>query len=81
MAIKEIPQSFQCVCDGCGKEENLKTRSRPRYWIELKVLADAYDYQGCAVADASVHRILCEKCGEAFTNVINATFRALKTPK
>lgn len=81
MTIKEIPQSFLYTCDGCGKEENLKTRSRPKYWVEIKILADAYDYQGAAVADASSHRLLCATCYESFGKAINETFRLLKASK
>lgn len=81
MTMKEIPQSFLYTCDGCGKEENLKTRTRPRRWVELNILADAYDYQGAAVADASSHRILCEKCYEFLGRAINEAFRLLKTSK
>lgn len=83
MAIQEIPRSFLYICDGCKKEhlqENASghySNSRPKYWATLKVSRDAYDYQGCAVADGSIERLLCDECS---TKVVQAINSAIKSP-
>lgn len=72
MAISEVPAKFVATCDGCGAMVEQTTKSRPRYWVELHLLRDAYDWQGCAVADGSVKRLLCGDCAKAAETAINA---------
>jgi hypothetical protein len=72
MATREIPASLFYVCDGCGVEMPGSDRSRPKYWSQLVLRQDAYDYQGCAVADGTVTRDLCRPCTDKVTSVINA---------
>lgn len=78
MGIQEIPRAFLYVCDGCGdehKQENAGghySNSRPPHWSNLKIGRDAYDAQGAAVADGSIERLLCTKCGEKAFVAINA---------
>jgi hypothetical protein len=77
MAVREIPKSFEYTCDICGMEhlqENASghyTDSRPPHWSRLTLARDAYDYQGCAGADATVKLLLCEKCSERAVAAIN----------
>ena len=77
MAVREIPKAFEYVCDLCGavhRQENASghySNSRPPYWISVNVGADAHDFQGAAVADASVKRLLCDKCGPRVVAAIN----------
>ena len=73
MAVKEVPVSYIHTCDGCKCEETTKTKTRPKFWSELKLLQDAYDYQGCAVADGSISRSLCLNCTSKVTKAINAS--------
>lgn len=77
MAIREIPRAFEYQCDICGKTHEQKnasghyTDSRPPHWTSLKIGADVYDYQGAAVADASVKRLVCDDCTPGLTRTIN----------
>lgn len=73
MAVREIPAAFEMVCDGCGAVETKANKSRPAYWSDFHILRDAYDFQGCAVADGSVKLLLCLKCGEAAAKALNTT--------
>jgi hypothetical protein len=74
MAVREVAASFEHVCDCCKSVEASSSRSRPKYWCDLHVLRDAYDFQGCAVADGSVKLLLCLNCGEKVTKAMNAVF-------
>ena len=71
MAVREIPISYEHKCDGCGATETSASKSRPKHWIDLHILRDAYDYQGQAVADGSVKLLLCLDCAEPATKAIN----------
>lgn len=78
--IREIPKAFEYTCDQCRtthRQENASghyTNSRPPGWVGLKVLRDAYDFQGQAVAPANIDRLLCEKCGPILLQTINNAF-------
>jgi hypothetical protein len=71
MAVREIAASWHWVCDGCGANTVTPSRARPKYWNDLQILRDAYDYQGCVVADGSVKLTLCLACGVAAATAIN----------
>ena len=77
MAIREVPKSFIYKCDICGAEHEQKnadghyTDSRPSHWANLSVKQDAYDLQGNACADGSVHRLLCDDCRSGVIKAIN----------
>lgn len=71
MAIQTIPQKYKFVCAGCKKEHESESISRPSYWTELHIKRDAYDFQGFAVADASVHRLLCGDCSKFIYQCMN----------
>ena len=70
MAIREIAATKEWCCDLCKLTEIMP--SRPSYWANLHIQQDAYDYQGAAVADGSIKRLLCSKCREAVVAAINA---------
>lgn len=72
MGVREVPASFEHVCDGCKSIETSATKSRLKYWCDFHILRDAYDFQGCAVADGSVKLLLCLACSEAATKAVNA---------
>jgi hypothetical protein len=72
MSIKEIPASFEYSCDNCGKTHVAQSKGRPSRWSELLLKRDAYDFQGAAVADASVTRLLCDACTEKVVAALNA---------
>lgn len=77
MAVREIPASYEYVCDGCKKAvTSPKKIGRPTYWATLVVEQDAYDYQGCAVADGTVRRLLCRDCTETASMAINEAIAA-----
>lgn len=77
MAVQEIPRAFKYVCDVCRTEhlqENASghyTNSTPKYWARLVIKQDAYDYQGAAVADGSIERLLCSDCRSGVIAAIN----------
>jgi hypothetical protein len=77
MAIETIPQAFKYICDLCGKkhlQENASghySNSRPPRWATLIVAQDAYDYQGCAVGDRTIKRLLCDGCRALVIEAIN----------
>lgn len=71
MAIREIAASFEHICDGCQTVKTSLSKSRPKYWCDFHILRDAYDFQGCAVADASVKRTLCGDCSTAAAEAVN----------
>lgn len=76
MGVREISASYEFVCDGCGLVEKRPSNSRPAYWTGLHIEAHAYDYQGCAVADASVKRLLCQDCTSEAHKAINNVIAA-----
>lgn len=71
MAVREIPRSFEHTCDACKAVEVSTSKDRPRYWSGLVIEQDAYDYQGCAVADGTVRRLLCGDCTKIVTDAVN----------
>lgn len=74
MAVREIAATFEAVCDCCKETEAMPRMGRPKYWCDLHILRDAYDFQGAAVADGSVKLLLCLSCGEKITKAMNAVF-------
>lgn len=71
MAVREIAARFAYACDGCGASEDMPNEQRPKHWSDLHILRDAYDFQGCAVADGSVKLTLCLECGNAAATAVN----------
>ena len=77
MSIREIPRSFVYTCDACGIEhlqENAGghyTDSRPPLWERLKLHRTAVDYQGTPCADASIERLLCDRCAAIISKAVN----------
>lgn len=86
MSVREIPRAFEYSCDVCGKvhrQENAGgryTNSRPPYWSHLKIGRYAYDFQGSAVADGSIERLLCDECGPIIFTAINEASAGRKAP-
>ncbi len=78
MSVREIPAAYEFKCDVCGAVVEGTSNSRPTFWGELNVIKDAHDYQGCAVADGSVKRLLCEKCLSAIGKAVNDTAEELR---
>jgi hypothetical protein len=78
MSVREIPPAFEYTCDLCGAihlQENASghyTDSRPPHWGRLTVAQDAHDWQGQAVADGTIKRLLCNKCLSRMCDAINA---------
>lgn len=77
MAVEEIPKSFRYTCDVCGEthtQENANghyTNGTPPKWAKLVFKRDAVDFQGYAVADGTVERLLCHSCNPAILDAIN----------
>lgn len=69
MSVREIPATKEWCCDLCKK--TVVAPSRPNYWANLHLQQDGYDYQGAAVADASIKRLLCDGCREKVVAAIN----------
>lgn len=76
MAMREIPAAFEFTCDGCGVTRSGRTKDRPAYWGELILAQDAYDYQGCAVADGTIRHTLCDECRRAVIATVNTAIAA-----
>jgi hypothetical protein len=55
MSVREIPATKEWCCDLCQK--TVVAPSRPPHWANLHLQQDAHDYQGAAVADASIKRL------------------------
>lgn len=80
MAERDIPARKIWTCDGCKVEAEDRF---PSNWTKLHIKANALDYQGCAVADASVSRDLCSACTSLVHKAVNesiATIRQQKEP-
>lgn len=75
MGMKPIPETFLYTCDGCNLPVTQNHKGRPKYWSELNIIADCYDWQGSAVANGSVKRMLCEKCTDKATKAINEALK------
>jgi len=77
MAVNEIPRQFEYECDVCGAKHLQQnagghyTDSRPPHWARLEFRMDAYDFQGAAVADGSVRRLLCDGCSIEARQAVN----------
>lgn len=71
MGVKEIPVMYEHSCDCCGKIERTPANFRPKYWSNLHISQDAYDFQGNAVADGSIRRLLCGECKDIIITAIN----------
>lgn len=79
MAIKEVRQYWVVTCDCCGTTKEVASRSAPMDWVEINVGQAATDFQGNAVADASVHLSLCRECGIAVVAGMNAAIDRRRT--
>lgn len=75
MPVHEIAATYEFQCDGCGVIATQPSKSRPKYWCNLTVAQDAYDYQGAAVADGTIHRLLCGDCRALVIEAINSTVK------
>lgn len=80
MPTTEIPAAFKHVCDGCEAVQQSQSRTRPAYWCDLTVAQDAYDYQGHAVADGTIRKLLCDECKRAVVHAVNLNRQARRTP-
>jgi hypothetical protein len=74
MGVREIPKQYEHTCDGCRAVKITDSSSRPAYWTGLHIIADAYDYQGAAVADGSTKRLLCDECTSVIHKAVNEAF-------
>lgn len=79
MAIREVPSSYEYICDGCKTTETQAHKSQPKYWCELIFAQPAYDFQGCAVADGTIKRLLCADCTKAAADAVNAAIEARRS--
>lgn len=71
MATARIPEQYAHTCDSCQQVVTTPTSARPKYWAKLIIQQDSYDFQGAAVADGSIERILCRECIERAVTAIN----------
>lgn len=82
MAIKEIKQHWILTCDCCGAEKNQTGTHRPSAWVNIVnivVGADALDYSGTPVADATKSLLLCSRCGPNVIFAMNAAAADLRS--
>ena len=72
MSARVIPTQYIYECDACGSNFVSEQKvDRPPHWCEFIIARDAYDWQGHAVADGTIKRLLCEPCGEVVSKAIN----------
>lgn len=76
MATRVIPEQKITTCDVCGIETDKKNRSLGG---RLVLKRDALDFQGQAVADASVMRDLCDSCLKEISDVVNKKTQAIRS--
>lgn len=86
MGVERIPERKIFTCDGCGKKhESEKPQhvswSKPPQWTTLNWQRDAHDFQGNAVADASIHLLLCPFCSTLLGETINKAFAGYRSMK
>lgn len=81
MTVENIPARYRFVCDGCGVESLQNNNSRPKHWSELHINRHAYDFSDCAVADASVSRLLCSDCSLAVYTAVNTSIETRKAER
>lgn len=72
MTTTTIPERTFITCDCCKRKCGNETgQARRSMSGGLIVQRDALDFQGCAVADGSVKRDLCDSCLHAVSEAIN----------
>lgn len=77
MGLNRIPPTYEHICDGCKATHVSASSARPRYWCDLTVAQEAYDFQGNAVANGSIERLLCPICKEKVVAAINSAMSDL----
>lgn len=78
MGIETIPATRRHICDGCGKKGE---GSPPPDWANLHWGRNALDFQGCAVADASIQQLLCADCDKKAADAVNKAFAGYRSMK
>ena len=68
MAVTEIPARKIFTCDGCSDQKDDRL---PANWQNWHLKANALDFQGAAVADASRKLLLCSTCASVASKAIN----------
>lgn len=72
MSSKSVPAKRLFTCDGCGLEQlEPDNGMRPSRWSQVHFRRDAYDFQGRAVADASVLLDFCALCTQSAAEALN----------
>jgi hypothetical protein len=74
MAVTEVYATWRATCDCCKATEEMVSKGRPKHWIDLHILRDAYDFHDCAVADGSVKLLLCTTCADSALKAMNTSF-------
>ena len=75
MAERNTPATKTYICDGCGAKAQDHI---PSNWTKLIIKANALDFQGAAVADASVSRDLCATCTGIVHKAVNEAVLRVK---
>lgn len=75
MSTTIIPAKTIVTCDCCAAECNQQNR---REMGELNLRQHGLDMAGHAVADASIHLDLCDRCLGALRAVVNATAEGIR---
>jgi hypothetical protein len=71
MGVTIQPATRHYECDGCGKKGEGST---PANWANLHWGRNALDFQGNAVADASISLLLCSYCDKKAADAVNRAF-------
>lgn len=75
MSTKKIPEKVVVTCDGCGVECGQHNRAMSG---GLKLLRDALDFQGHAVASGNMDFDFCDSCLGRVTDSINREVAAIR---
>lgn len=72
MAVKNVPAQTVITCDRCGVE--CKTRNYIHN-SKLTLVRAGLDFQGQAVADASIRADLCDRCSDKVLAAVSAALK------
>lgn len=73
MGVRKIEAKarYEFTCGVCKTTAVEDSQSRPSTWGRLILERDAFDYQGNAVADGTIQRLLCPTCLDGCAKAIN----------
>lgn len=62
MTSTKIPERWRHKCDSCGIVSEHELQHRPEHWCQLILKRAATDFQGNAVGENNINRLVCADC-------------------